>query len=114
HGSEMCLSAFDQDFGDQQADANALQGYQNRPVNDPFSNTYNAGWRNHPNFSWANNNNVQQPRQNFAQQQPRPNYVPQQQMRLNYPQQQFQQQQRGPITGMQNQETGQGSSYQDD
>ncbi|XP_039118882.1 uncharacterized protein LOC120255028 [Dioscorea cayenensis subsp. rotundata] len=21
--------------------------------NNPFSNTYNAGWRNHPNFSWS-------------------------------------------------------------
>jgi hypothetical protein len=20
--------------------------------NDPYSNTYNPGWRNHPNFSW--------------------------------------------------------------
>ena len=23
-----------------------------RPGNDPFANTYNPGWRNHPNFSW--------------------------------------------------------------
>jgi hypothetical protein len=23
-----------------------------RPGNDPFSNTYNLWWRNHPNFSW--------------------------------------------------------------
>ena len=23
-----------------------------RPGNDPYSNTYNPGWRNHPNFSW--------------------------------------------------------------
>jgi hypothetical protein len=22
--------------------------------NDPYSNTYNPGWRNHPNFSWKN------------------------------------------------------------
>ena len=21
---------------------------------DPYSNTYNAGWKNHPNFSWRN------------------------------------------------------------
>ncbi|KAG9458523.1 hypothetical protein H6P81_003031 [Aristolochia fimbriata] len=27
--------------------------------NDPYSNTYNPGWRNHPNFSWSNNNNQQ-------------------------------------------------------
>ncbi|XP_062166979.1 uncharacterized protein LOC133873272 [Alnus glutinosa] len=23
-----------------------------RPVNDPYSHSYNPGWRNHPNFSW--------------------------------------------------------------
>jgi len=22
------------------------------PGNDPYSNTYNPGWKNHPNFSW--------------------------------------------------------------
>ncbi|XP_057440003.1 uncharacterized protein LOC130731798 [Lotus japonicus] len=27
--------------------------------NDPFSNTYNPGWRNHPNFSWRQSNNGQ-------------------------------------------------------
>ncbi|MED6203000.1 hypothetical protein PIB30_111211, partial [Stylosanthes scabra] len=25
------------------------------PQNDPYSNTYNPGWRNHPNFSWGGN-----------------------------------------------------------
>ena len=25
-----------------------------RPQNNPYSNTYNPGWRNHPNFSWGN------------------------------------------------------------
>jgi hypothetical protein len=25
------------------------------PKNNPYSNTYNAGWQNHPNFSWSNN-----------------------------------------------------------
>jgi hypothetical protein len=24
------------------------------PKNNPYSNTYNAGWRTHPNFSWSN------------------------------------------------------------
>jgi hypothetical protein len=27
-----------------------------RPGNDPYSNTYNPGWRNHPNFSWKSPN----------------------------------------------------------
>lgn len=32
---------------------NAAQGYP--PHNNPYSNTYNPGWRNHPNFSWRQN-----------------------------------------------------------
>ncbi|WCJ29759.1 hypothetical protein M5689_011373 [Euphorbia peplus] len=36
-------------------------------VNDPFAPTYNKGWRNHPAFSWANNQN--QPTQTHTQQQ---------------------------------------------
>lgn len=27
-------------------------GSQNRPRNNPYSNTYNPGWRQHPIFSW--------------------------------------------------------------
>ncbi|KAI3819085.1 hypothetical protein L1987_12908 [Smallanthus sonchifolius] len=34
---------------------------QNRPQNNPYSNTYNPGWRNHSNFSWKSGNNGQQP-----------------------------------------------------
>jgi hypothetical protein len=40
------------------------------PKNNPYSNTYNAGWRNHPNFSWSNNQNVHNPQgqqRNFQQ-----------------------------------------------
>jgi hypothetical protein len=40
------------------------------PKNNSYSNTYNAGWRNHPNFSWSNNQNVQNPQghqRNFQQ-----------------------------------------------
>ncbi|CAN6725407.1 unnamed protein product [Malus baccata var. baccata] len=33
--------------------ANAVgYGNQNQPRGDPFSNTYNLGWRDHPNFRW--------------------------------------------------------------
>ena len=28
------------------------------PKNNPYSNTYNPRWRNHPNFSWSNNQNA--------------------------------------------------------
>ncbi|CAA0806697.1 Unknown protein, partial [Striga hermonthica] len=97
-------SSFEQDPSEQYADASALQGYQNRPVNDPYSNTYNPGWRNHPHFSWSNNSNtLQPPRPNFMQQQPRPSFVP----RPNFQPQQPQQQQRGP-------EAGSNSNLQDD
>jgi len=40
------------------------------PKHNLYSNTYNAGWRNHPNFSWSNNQNVQNPQgqqRNFQQ-----------------------------------------------
>jgi hypothetical protein len=37
-------------------------GHNNFPSkNNPYSNTYNAGWCNHPNFLWNNNQNVQNP-----------------------------------------------------
>ncbi|GKA36459.1 putative nucleotidyltransferase, ribonuclease H [Tanacetum coccineum] len=31
--------------------------YGNRPRNDPFSESYNLGWRNHPNFRWKDDDN---------------------------------------------------------
>jgi hypothetical protein len=36
--------------------ANALNSFQ-RPSHNPYSQTYNPGWRNHPNFSWKSGNN---------------------------------------------------------
>ncbi|XP_073307102.1 uncharacterized protein [Primulina huaijiensis] len=36
-------------------------GIQNRPRNDPYSNTYNPGWRQHPNFSWGGQNSQNRP-----------------------------------------------------
>ena len=47
-----------------QEQVNALHG-ASIPGNDPFFNTYNPGWRNHPNFSWKQQapNNSQNPRQ---------------------------------------------------
>ncbi|XP_019157162.1 PREDICTED: uncharacterized protein LOC109153743 [Ipomoea nil] len=41
--------------------ANAMNNFNQRPRNDPYSNSYNPGWRNHPNFSWGNNQNNFQP-----------------------------------------------------
>ncbi|CAN6551449.1 unnamed protein product [Malus baccata var. baccata] len=36
--------------------ANQVNAF-NRQRNDPFSNTYNPGWREHPNLAWKNNFN---------------------------------------------------------
>ena len=36
-----------------------------KPTNNPYSQTYNPDWRNHPNFSWAQNTN-DQARPNFS------------------------------------------------
>ncbi|KAM2147153.1 hypothetical protein ACFX1Q_003926 [Malus domestica] len=50
--------------------ANAVGfGSQNQPRHDPYSNTYNPGWRDHPNFKWRD---PQQPQQQggFRQQPP--------------------------------------------
>ena len=33
---------------------NALNNFNGRPQGNPYSNTYNPGWRNHLNFSWLN------------------------------------------------------------
>ena len=55
-------------------------------TNNPYSQIYNLGWRNHPNFSWAQNSNDQarpnfsnnfQPshyQQNFSNQVPLPSF----------------------------------------
>ncbi|XP_073137484.1 uncharacterized protein [Henckelia pumila] len=43
-------------------------GNQNRPRNDPFSNTYNQGWKQHPNFSWGGQNNRSYGNQNYGRQ----------------------------------------------
>ncbi|XP_050229333.1 uncharacterized protein LOC126678479 [Mercurialis annua] len=51
-------------------EANFMGAFQGRQVkNDPFSNTYNPGWRNHPNFSWRDQGaNRQAPPPGFQQQ----------------------------------------------
>ena len=40
---------------------NFVGNYQ-RNQNNPYSNTYNPGWRNHPNFSWGNQGSATNPR----------------------------------------------------
>lgn len=41
--------------------------------NNPYSNTYNPGWRNHPNLSWGNTQNTLKPPPGFQPQEKKPN-----------------------------------------
>ncbi|KAM5558015.1 hypothetical protein ABKV19_019984, partial [Rosa sericea] len=64
HASNQCPQLMEE--GGQEG-VNAIgfqQGYQ-RPRNDPYSNTYNPGWRDHPNFRWKDNENTQSAPQGF-------------------------------------------------
>src|SRR5262249_24383784 len=40
---------------------------QRPPQNNPYLNTYNPGWRNHPNFSWSNQQNQRPPPPGYNQ-----------------------------------------------
>ncbi|XP_024035548.1 uncharacterized protein LOC112096355 [Citrus clementina] len=76
HFTQECptLPALKECLNDQ---ANVINTF-NKP--NPYSQTYNPGWRNHPNFSWRNNNNAKSsqapPPQNFQNPQPYAPYVP--------------------------------------
>ena len=49
HSSYECpYASHHSEFSQEQI--NAAQGFPSH--NNPYSNTYNPGWRNHPNFSW--------------------------------------------------------------
>ncbi|CAN6583794.1 unnamed protein product [Malus baccata var. baccata] len=50
HVSEKCPQLIE-NGGWENAHAIGFQG-QNQPRNDPYSNTSNPGWRDHPNFKW--------------------------------------------------------------
>ncbi|XP_073024280.1 uncharacterized protein [Primulina eburnea] len=55
--------------------ANVLNNFK-RPNFEPFSQSYNPGWRNHPNFSWRNDNAAQFSQPHFQNQQNFQNYAP--------------------------------------
>ncbi|KAI5323803.1 hypothetical protein L3X38_032875 [Prunus dulcis] len=59
HATDMCPLLMDQGGHEQ---ANALGGFQGqqRQKYDPYSNTYNVGWHDHPHFKWSNQDNRQQ------------------------------------------------------
>ncbi|XP_021833439.1 uncharacterized protein LOC110773246 [Prunus avium] len=44
-----------------QEQAKVVNSYNQGPRNDPYSQSYNPGWRNHPNFSWRNTQNQANP-----------------------------------------------------
>ncbi|XP_056688586.1 uncharacterized protein [Spinacia oleracea] len=45
-----------------------VNAFQQRQPDDPYSNSYNPGWRNHPNFSYRSNNAQNpQPQQQWSQ-----------------------------------------------
>ncbi|CAN6554299.1 unnamed protein product [Malus baccata var. baccata] len=85
HATDMCPSLMDQGGLEQ---ANALGGFQGqqRKKYDPYSNNYNAGWRDHPHLKWNNQDNGQQSVPNnynrpsgFFQARPQAPFQPQQQ-----------------------------------
>ncbi|KAM1128440.1 hypothetical protein TB1_037663 [Malus domestica] len=85
HATNMCPSLMDQGGLEQ---ANALGGFQGqqRQKYDPYSNNYNAGWRDHPHLKWNNQDNGQQSVPNnynrppgFFQARPHAPFQPQQQ-----------------------------------
>ncbi|CAL2238230.1 unnamed protein product [Prunus armeniaca] len=44
-----------------QEQAKLVNSYNRGPINDPYSQSYNPGWRNHPNFSWRSTQNQANP-----------------------------------------------------
>ena len=71
HATDMCPTLHEET--NQQANAAGVFPGPAQQKYDPYSNSYNPGWRNHPNFSYGNNQNrFQQPFQPQLQPQPRP------------------------------------------
>ncbi|CAN6720976.1 unnamed protein product [Malus baccata var. baccata] len=67
HVSEKCPQLIE-NGGWESANAIGFQS-QNQPRHDPYSNTYNPGWRDHPNFKWREPQQSQ-PQGGFRQQSP--------------------------------------------
>ena len=42
------------------ASVNYVGNFNRQPQNNPYSNTYNPGWQQHPNFSWSSQNRMLQ------------------------------------------------------
>ncbi|XP_027155336.1 uncharacterized protein LOC113755559 [Coffea eugenioides] len=78
HPTDMCPTL--QDDSTEQANAVGFPGPPQRRY-DPYANTYNPGWRDHPNFNYAvrppgfPHQSQYQPRPQLSQQQPAPKSV---------------------------------------
>ena len=64
HTSLECQGGFSQDSSIEHL--NAFNNFQ-RNQGNLYSNTYNPGWRNHPNFLWSNQGGVQNNNLGFKQ-----------------------------------------------
>ncbi|KAM2957608.1 hypothetical protein FF2_024563 [Malus domestica] len=71
HVSEKCPQLIE-NGGWESANAIGFQG-QNQSRHDPYSNTYNPGWRDHPNFKWKD---PQQPQNQGGFRQQPPGFFP--------------------------------------
>ncbi|XP_078172833.1 uncharacterized protein LOC144566683 [Carex rostrata] len=57
-------------------EVNAINQGNFKPNNNPYSNTYNPGWRNHPNFAWRQNDQNTQVAQQATQFSHQPGSLP--------------------------------------
>ncbi|XP_062112485.1 uncharacterized protein LOC133823645 [Humulus lupulus] len=69
HAYEQCQYANVNNMPMEQAQA--IGNFPRQSNNNPYSNSFNQGWRNHPNFSWKNDQQGQSSNQ-LQQQQPQP------------------------------------------
>ncbi|XP_031095068.1 uncharacterized protein LOC115999350 [Ipomoea triloba] len=58
HNSSFCMNAESSQPSYEEANYMGSNMGRQPPRNDPFSHTYNPGWRNHPNFSWRDQGNA--------------------------------------------------------
>nr|GMC64601.1 Integrase, catalytic core [Ipomoea batatas] len=58
HNSSVCMNAESSQPSYEEANYMGSNTGRQPPRNDPYSHTYNLGWRNHPNFSWRDQGNA--------------------------------------------------------
>nr|GMD68497.1 uncharacterized protein LOC109178859 [Ipomoea batatas] len=58
HNSSVCKNSESSQPSYEEANYMGSNTGRQPPRNDPYSHTYNPGWRNHPNFSWRDQGNA--------------------------------------------------------